>query len=84
MAKIEIEYKKNNKKHIALEDCEVGDIVFLNGKIYLVVDGESCSTTFILLNLEEMENEEFYYDTICSRYKKSLHFDMSDFQEYVD
>ena len=84
MAKIELENKNNCKQRLALEDCEIGDIVLLNNEIYLVVDGNSCSPTFILLNLKEMEEQEFRYNTICSRYKKPLRFDKSDFQEYVD
>ena len=76
--------QNNCKQRITLEDCEVGDIVLLNKEIYIITDGDSHSVTFILINLKTGEQKEFDYDIECSRYQKSLYFDMSNFQEYVN
>ena len=82
MAKIELENKNKCRTYLALEDCEIGDIVLINKEIYIITDGDSYSTTFILVNLKTGEQEEFDYDIVCACYQKSLHFDRSDFQEY--
>ena len=82
MAKIELGNKNNLKKHLTLEDCEIGDIVLLSEEIYIIIDGSSYSGIFLLLKLRTMEEEEFDCNTLCCRYQKSLYFDRSDFQEY--
>ena len=82
MVKIELGNKNNLKKHLTLEDCEIGDIVLLNEEIYIIIDGSNYSGVFILLNLRTTEQEEFESNALCSQYQKPLHFDRSDFQEY--
>ena len=84
MTKIELENRNQCKQRLSLEECEIGDIVLINKKIYLVIHVYNHNTTFTLLNLEEMEEEEFRYNTLCARYEKPLRFDISDFQEYVN
>ena len=82
MAKITLQNENSCKTRLTLEDCETGDIVLLNQKIYIIIDGDSYSTTFKLADLKTGEEIEFHYDTICSRYQKSLYFDMLYFQDY--
>ena len=83
MAEVILENKHKCEKRLTIGDCICGDIVLLNGKIYIVIDGSNYSGFFVLLNLTTSEQEEFSCNTECSRYKKALHFDVSDFQEYI-
>ena len=79
--------KESSKKCLTLENCEAGDIILLNGKIYVIITESGCccyDSPALLLDLSTGEQENFPHNTVCSRYQKALHFNRSDFQEYVE
>lgn len=83
MAKIEFN-GENSKKRLTLGDCEIGDIILLNEKIYIIVGTNCYSNTSIILNLSTIDEEEFLNETVCGRCQKTICFNRSDFQEYID
>ena len=86
MAEIKFKYEKNNKKHLTLGDCKIGDIVRLhkNKTIYIITSITPSVKLVSMLDLHNVEFKNYDDDTFCEYYTEPLLLNESAFQEYVN
>lgn len=86
MAKVGFKPTANSKskRHIVLDDCSEGDIVFLeDDQIFGIVSDSDCSETEVT-NFLHGSREWFPSDTtLCRKFVGEINFNVDDFLEFI-
>ena len=85
MAKVRFSPLSNpkSKRHITLEDCDDGDIVYLEeAQIFGIIIETDCDGKKIA-NLEDGDAVWYSLETHCRRFMGELNFDVNDFAEFI-
>lgn len=71
-----------SRKHIILDDCSQGDIIFLeeDQMFGIVSDFDSCETE--ITNLLDGTREWFSSETQCRKFVGEINFNVNDFEEF--
>lgn len=72
-----------SKRHIVLDDCGEGDIVFLEkDQVFGIVSDSDCSGTEVTHFLNGAR-EWFPSETQCRKFVGEINFDVNDFLEFI-
>lgn len=72
-----------SKRHIVLDDCCEGDIVFLEkDQVFGIVSDSDCSETEVTHLLSGCR-EWFPSETQCRKFVGEINFDVNDFEEFL-
>ena len=85
MAKVRFSPLNNpkSKRHITLEDCDDGDIVYLEeDQIFGIIIETDCDGKKVA-NLEDGDAVWYSLETHCRRFTGELNFDVNDFAEFI-
>lgn len=85
MAKVQFGLKSasKSKRHITLDDCTEGDIVYIEEySEFGIVSDSDCSETEVTLFLNGTR-EWFPSETPCRKFVGEINFDVNDFEEFL-
>ena len=85
MAKVQFSLKtaSKSKRHIELEDCGEGDIVYIeeDNTFGIVSDSDYAETE--VTHLSSGVREWFPSSTACRKFVGEINFDVNDFEEFI-
>lgn len=85
MAKVQFSLKSTpkSKRHIILEDCSEGDIVYIeeDNTFGIVSDSDYAETE--VTHLSSGVHEWFSNSTACRKFVGEINFDVNDFEEFI-
>ena len=85
MAKVQFSAKptSKSKRHITLEDCECGDIVYIEeDNAFGIVSDDDCSEVEIT-HFSNGVREWYPSCTPCRKFVGEINFDINDFEEFI-
>ena len=85
MAKVQFDLrtKSKSKRHITLDDCGDGDIVYIEeDSVFGIVSDCDCDETQIT-HFSNGAREWFPGSTPCRKFVGEINFDVNDFEEFL-
>ena len=85
MAKVQFDLrtKSKSKRHITLDDCGEGDIVYIEEDNAFGIISDSDNTETEVTHFSNGIREWFPSSTPCRKFIGEINFDVNDFEEFI-